>query len=250
MVRQAACPAAARGAGAEAPGLLLTAYRRDPSVPVRLAAAGALFELEAPGRGVLDALVQGLADPEPAVRDLCAARLPELDPQRVVPAVVAALEGEARRPELDGPALARLFLVLQRSSRRDVRYVPGMSRAEVRSLLDGVHQWADRGGAVDARPRIWKARIGRWPRSSPCWRARSRPASRSAPATTARSSPCLRATRRGHDGRARRRRALRPRDVRTRGGGRQVPAREPERPRGGGCRPARVRGGRGASAGA
>lgn len=146
MVRQAACPAAARGAGADAPDLLLTAYRRDPSVPVRLAAAGALFELDAPGRGVLDALVQGLMDPEPAVRDLCAARLPGLDPQRVVPAVVAALEEEARRPQLDGPALARLCLVLQRTSRRDVRYVPGMSRAEVRALLDGVHRWADRGG--------------------------------------------------------------------------------------------------------
>lgn len=145
MVRQAGCAAAARGSGREAVGLLLNAYRSDPATSVRLAAATGLFELEAPG-SVLAALVAGLSDPEPAVRDLVAARLPGLDPERVVPAVIAALESEARRPEMRGPVLARLFLVLQRSSRRQVRYVPGMSREEVQTLLTEIRRWAGRSG--------------------------------------------------------------------------------------------------------
>ena len=127
----------------EAPRMLLSAWRTDPSTPVRLAAGVGLFELSAPGL-VLDAQIQGLADPEPSDRELASARLPGLEPTPGVPAVLAALEAEVRRPELRGPVLARLFLVLQRAARRPIDFVPGMSRREVQQLLTEVRAWAGR----------------------------------------------------------------------------------------------------------
>lgn len=146
MVRQAACAAAVRGSGTEAPELLLRAFRCDTATQVRLAAAVALFELEAPGARVLQTLVQGLFDAVPGVRDLCAARLPGIDARRVVPIVLSMLEAEARLPRPRSSVLARLFLVLERSTNRKIGYVAGMSAEEVRTLLAEIRKWAQRGG--------------------------------------------------------------------------------------------------------
>jgi len=146
MVRQAACTAAARALRRDAVPLLLERLATDDSSPVRLAAASSLFDLGAVEAGVVDVLVALLADEDAALRDLVADRLLGLDSGPVVDALLRALDAEVARPDPRGPVLARLFLTLQRTTRRNVGYVPGMGTEEVRALLADVRRWASRGG--------------------------------------------------------------------------------------------------------
>ncbi len=109
---------------------------RDPAPGLRRAALTALAALIDPARAVWDRLADGLAsDPDPAVRNLCAAAIGELgarDPSRVPTALHAAIEDAAAERGARDAGLQRAAVrALERLGRR-----AGPGDARTRGPLD------------------------------------------------------------------------------------------------------------------
>ncbi len=140
VVRQAACGAAGIALGREASRVLLPFLTGDPASQVRLAAARALLHLAKTDPSLLDPLVRSLALDDPGVRDELTRGLPSLDQGAVVSAIIRALEAEAATMMPRVPYLSRLFVLLQRATRRDPGYYPTMKPQEVRDLIANLRQ--------------------------------------------------------------------------------------------------------------
>ena len=100
----------------------------------------ALIVLAEAEPSLIHPLVRALASDEAVIRDELTTRLPALDDRAVCYAVLDALEAEAAVREPRVPYLSRLFVVLQRTTRRDPGYYPTMSSEEVRLLVANIRK--------------------------------------------------------------------------------------------------------------
>jgi HEAT repeat protein len=153
-VRQSAVGAAGPALGAQGVPLLLARLREDPEPAVRLAALQALRPLAAGRSDVADAWVRALEDADAGVRAAAERALAGLPPEDALPAIARALRSETARTEPRPAALARLFVLFEKSAGWDPGYRPGMPRAEVEALVNRVALAAARVEQAVGRGRV------------------------------------------------------------------------------------------------